>query len=322
MGSVLESLEIPILQAPIGGASNHRLCAAVSEAGGLGGMALTWTAPEQARRKIRDVKRLTTRPFYVNFALTFEPVSLQAALGEGVSCCTFSWGDPTPFLPLVRQAGIDLGIQVANLEGARRALDLDPDFLICQGMEAGGHVQSTQMLADLLGPILAVAGKVPVVASGGITTGLQVANALQVGAAAVAMGTRFLATEESGAHDDYKRMLAAPGEKTTALTNCFDLGWPHALHRVLRNSTLEAWEAVGCPPPGRRPGESDRLGETADGEAILRYEDAQPLAETTGEIEAMCLYAGTGVGAIRSVEPAADVLQRIWAEARRRPNHG
>jgi nitronate monooxygenase len=101
----------------------------------------------------------------------------------------------------------------------------------------------------------------------------------------------------------------------TALTVCFDGGWPYAAHRVLRNSTLETWEGAGSPAVRSRPGEGETVAVTADGEAILRYEDTAPRIGYTGDIEAMCLYAGTGCGAISDIPSAAELLQRLWREA-------
>jgi NAD(P)H-dependent flavin oxidoreductase YrpB (nitropropane dioxygenase family) len=96
----------------------------------------------------------------------------------------------------------------------------------------------------------------------------------------------------------------------TVLTYLFDGGWPGAAHRVLRNSTYRGWEAAGSPEPGARPNEGEVVAET-DGVPIARYAADEPRRSTTGEIEAMCLYAGLGVGRITSVEPAAEIVARM-----------
>ena len=140
------------------------------------------------------------------------------------------------------------------------------------------------------------------------------ARVLRLGASAVMLGTRFVATRESRAHAEYKRLLieAEPGE--SALTVCFDGGWPYAAHRVLRNATLEAWEAAGCPPVGQRPGEGESIGTSADGAPILRYEDTAPRSGFTGDIAAMCCYAGTSCAAIHDLPSATDLVPRLWEE--------
>jgi nitronate monooxygenase len=309
-------LRCPIFQAPTGSIAGPELAAAVSAAGGMGAMALTWTTPETAGEYVRQVRTATDRPFQVNFALAFPPHALDAVLEAGAGGVTFSWGDPTPYLAAVRAAGAQIGIQVTNALGARRACDLGADFLICQGIEAGGHVQSTTALWDLLPQIIEAAGSVPVVASGGIGSGAGIARALGLGAAGAMLGTRFVATRESRAHPDYKLRLTESEAADTALTVCFAGDWPYAAHRVLRNNTLEEWEAAGCPPVGRRPGEGTLMGHTQAGEAIRRYDETAPRIGMTGDLSEMCLYAGTSCESVQDVPAVADLLPRLWAECR------
>jgi nitronate monooxygenase len=305
---------VPIFQAPAGSVAGPELAAAVSRAGAIGAMGLTWTAPELAAEQVRDVREQTTNPFQVNFALAFPPLALPAALAAGAPIVTFSWGDPAPYIEQVRAADAYVGVQVTNVAGVRYAIDLGVDFLICQGIEAGGHVQSSRPLWQLLPEIVEAAGNRPVVAAGGIGEGAGIARALAVGAAGAMLGTRFVATQESRAHDDYKRALVAAKAGDTALTVCYDGGWPYAAHRVLRNSTLELWEAHGCPPVGRRPGEGNVVAATQAGDPIYRYEDTAPRRGMAGDIAAMCLYAGTDCSAIRDVPAAGALVTRLWQE--------
>jgi NAD(P)H-dependent flavin oxidoreductase YrpB (nitropropane dioxygenase family) len=310
-------LQFPIAQAPTGSIAGPELCAAVSGAGALGALGLTWTEPDEAARQVRAVRAAVgDLPFLVNFVLHFPSRALNAVLDAGAPVIGFSWGDPTPFVPAVRAAGARLAIQVTHPDGARRACDLGADMLICQGIEAGGHVQSTASLADLLPRVVGAAAGVPVIAAGGIADGAGIARALRAGASAAMLGTRFVATRESRAHLAYKAALvAASGAADTALTVCFDGGWPYAAHRVLRNSTLNAWEAAGCPPTGTRPGEGESVARSTGGEPILRYEDTAPRDGMTGDVAGMCLYAGAGVGEVRDVPPAAALVRRLWEEA-------
>ena len=309
-------LRVPLVQAPTGSIAGPELAIAVANAGAMAALALTWTPPDEAARVVAQVRAGTSGPFLANFALAFPPDSLDAALEAGVPIVTFSWGDAQPYIGPVHRAGAKVGVQVTNVCGAVRAAEMGADFLICQGVEAGGHVQSHTALADLLPRIVAAARGVPVIAAGGIATGRQIADALKSGAAAASLGTRFVATRESRAHAQYKRLLAEAETGDAALTVCFEGGWPYAAHRVLRNSTLETWETAGCPPVGQRPGEGERVGATASGEPIFRYEDTAPRIGMTGGIETMCLYAGTGVGQITDVPPAAEIISRLWNEAR------
>jgi nitronate monooxygenase len=307
-------LDIPVMQAPTGSIAGPELAAAVSQGGGIGAMGITWSSPEAATEAIQYVKQRTDRAFQVNFALAFPPESLAAALEAGAPIVTFSWGNPEPYVKCVQQSGALCGVQVTSAAGAMFALSLGADFLICQGIEAGGHVQSSTSLRLLLPQVLAVAGHVPVVASGGIGDGEAARIYLDLGAAAVMMGTRFVAAMESRAHDLYKQMLTQARSEDTALTVCFDGGWPGAMHRVLRNSTLEAWEAAGSPPSGHRPGENEPIAINAAGETIERYSDTAPRTGFEGQIDAMCLYSGTSVDKIHSVLPAAEILAQLRCE--------
>jgi nitronate monooxygenase len=133
------------------------------------------------------------------------------------------------------------------------------------------------------------------------------------GAMVVVMGTRFVASDECGAHPRYEARLLGAQARNTVLTELFDVGSPASPHRVIRNSTYQHWEAVGCPQSGERPGE----GEAVAG-GIQRYESNPPLASTKGDIEAMAMYARQSVGSITAVESAAAIVER-FAVALRNP---
>ena len=306
-------LKYPIFQAPTASIAGPELCAAVASAGAMGAMGLTWTDPERAAEFVKSVRSQTDGLFYVNFALAFPPVGLDSVLDAGAPFVTFSWGDPAPHVQRVRSAKARFGVQITNAENAKRAIDLGADFVICQGIEAGGHVQSNRPLRQLLEEVLPVAGATPVIAAGGIATGEDIARVLMVGATGALLGTRFVATQESRAHELYKGQLLASDD--TALTMCFDGGWPGTMQRVLRNRTLNNWEAMGSPPKGQRPGECDVVGKYSDGDDIFRYDDAAPQQGFTGDILDMCLYAGQGCGSIHDLPSARELVPRLWEEA-------
>jgi len=278
-------------------------------------MGLTWTEPEEARKHVEQVKAGTKNPFQVNFALAFEPKALDAALEAGAPVVTFSWGDPAPHIEKVRNAKALLGIQVTNAEETQAALKHHPDFLICQGTEAGGHVQANKSLWETLPDVLQEAGETPVVAAGGIADGAGISRAMKNGAQGAMLGTRFVATHESRAHTVYKRKLIQ--DEDTTLTLCFDGGWPDAKHRVLRNSTLQTWERAG-EPKENRPGENEIVAYSTSGEKIERYEDTAPREGMSGDIEAMCLYAGEGCRLIRDLPRAGELVERLWRESQKR----
>jgi NAD(P)H-dependent flavin oxidoreductase YrpB (nitropropane dioxygenase family) len=252
----------------------------------------------------------------VNYVLASEPRSLQTALDTGAPIVQFSWGMPTKDqVVAVRQAGAKLGIQVSSRESARAALEIGVDYLVCQGTEAGGHVQGSWRLSDVLPKVIEEAKEIPVVAAGGMGNGADIYRVLSAGAAGALLGTRFVATRECNAHQQYKEALLQADSSQTVLTVCFDGGWPHAPHRVLRNETFLRWEAAGCPPPGRRPGEANVIAVRPNGTEVLRYSAALPTQAFKGTRLLDCaLYAGEGVGNIRDIPSAPELVHRLWKE--------
>jgi nitronate monooxygenase len=318
-------LKCPIFNAGMGLLANPELAIAVSNAGGLGAIGTgatlsSRTAPAAAadivRQRVARTRAGTPLPFAVNYLLPFDPVTLSIALDAGAPIIQFAWGIPSAeSVAAIRRAGARMGIQVASAAGARRALDVGADYLICQGTEAGGHVQSTTPLYDTLPAVIEQAKEVPVLAGGGIASGAHIRRALLAGASGVLIGTRFVATKEAGAHDEYKRALTRANAGDTVLTVCFQDGWVNAPHGVLRNRTFTMWEAAGCPPPGKRPGEGDVLAtNVVTGAAKRPYGTGFPGPDDRGTLEELALYAGQGVGAIRDIPSAGELVTRLWKE--------
>ncbi len=305
-------LSVPILQAPIGGAATVSLAKAVGQAGGMGSLAMTWTEEAIGKSHIAALEASRV-PFFLNFVLRFGTEGVRRFLRPGLPAITLSWGVDRKVIEMARGMGIKVGVQVGSSVGAMDAIAAGADFIIAQGLEAGGHVQSTTPLAQLLPRVLRVAGSTPVIAAGGIVRAEDIAAALRAGAHAVLMGTRFLASREADAHDFHKQAIVAAGAADWAFTNCFDVDWPHAMHGVLRNSTLEMWEAAGCPAPSHRPGEGEVVAYHG-GVPIIRYCDTPPQSNATGDVGACCLYAGKGAQYIDDIAPAADIVKRLWAE--------
>lgn len=291
----LLGISVPILQAPIGSVSDHQLAGQVSSSGGLGALALSWRSRDSAVSEVQKTQGVTCRPFQVNFVLERPLESLPEVLDLGVQVVTFSWGIPGSESSLIKSYNAVLGVQVSSVLGAKKALDAGCDFLICQGVEAGGHVQSSQSLWKLLPEMRRHFGDFPIVAAGGLSTPNHIVRALNAGASGVMMGTRFVASQESRAHSFYKERLLGAAADETALTTCFDLSWPGAMHRVLRNSTLDEWESLGCPGSGRV------------------YDDTPPLTGTAGSVERMCLFAGQGCGEIRDILTIEELVATMWA---------
>jgi NAD(P)H-dependent flavin oxidoreductase YrpB (nitropropane dioxygenase family) len=224
----VRNLEVPIVQAGMGFIAGHELCAAVSEAGALGTVG---GARASIAAELAAARRLTGRPIAVNLLLPFvRPGDVKAAAAADV-IVTF-WGVPR------RLASTTWIHQCGSVEEAKAAARAGADAVIAQGVEAGGHVRGTTPALELLERVLA-AVKIPVLLAGGIVDAQGVREALDAGAAAAVIGTRFLVSEESRAHSEYKRRCIDSDE--TVLTELFGLGWPHAPHRVIPNAATRRW---------------------------------------------------------------------------------
>lgn len=313
----LLGIEFPIMQAPIGPAAGPELAAAVSNAGALGSLA-AWVLPaDQIASQVAAVRERTDRPVSWNFRADLDSHSrIFTAMANGARLIHLFYGDPTPYSASIRRGGAKLLCTVANDDEAKRALDVGADVLIAQGWEAGGHLRGTLTTLSLVPTILDLAGPTPVLAAGGIGDGRGLAAMLTLGAAGVVMGTRFVASEESRAHADYKKAVTTARQADAAyVEELFDIGWPHAPHRVLRNSTLRAWEAAGHPPSGARPNEGETVASRTDGTTIPRYAVSLPVTGMTGNIEAMAHYAGQSVELVRDILPAATIVDRTVQQA-------
>jgi NAD(P)H-dependent flavin oxidoreductase YrpB (nitropropane dioxygenase family) len=310
-------IEIPIVQAPMGGAVPVGLATAVSNAGGLGTLPLWRSSPETVRDSVRKTRALTSRPFAVNLNMDFPQAErLEVCLEEGVPIISFFWRDPGDLVKRARAGGARVMYTVGNADDARRAVDGGVDVIVAQGWEAGGHVRGMVATLPLVPAIVDAVGDTPVVAAGGIADGRGMAAALALGAAGVWVGTRFLASEEASIHPEYQRRILAAGENDTAYCeNLFDGGWPNAPHRVLRNSTVRNWEAAGRPAAGHRPGEGEIIARSETRGDADRYMSVTPGPNTVGEIEALSLWSGQGVALVRKVQPAAEIVREINQEA-------
>ncbi len=311
----LLGIELPIIQAPIGSATGSRLASAVSNAGGLGMLSITWRSPEAVRRVLRETRDLTDKPIAVNQVLHWDPGDrLEIALQEGVRIFSFFWGDPAPYIEFLHQAGALVMHTVGSAEEARRSVDSGVDVIIAQGWESGGHVWGDVSTMVLVPAVVDAVDPVPVVAAGGIADGRGLAAALMLGASGVWLGTRFVASEESDLHRIHKEMVVSHSERDTVYGEPFNVGWEDSPHRALRNSTLAAWEAAGR-PASNRPGEGDTIATYADGTPVVRYTSVIPGPNMTGDLEALALFAGQSAGLIHTVEPAGKIVADLAREA-------
>lgn len=327
MRNLIDRLELdfPIWSAGMGaGVAGPELVAAVAEAGGFGVLGAGGAGGDLTALWIERTRALTSRAFGVNLLL---PLSrgddVEACFDARVAVLVLFWGDVQPYVRDAHRRGMFVVAQCGGPEDAVAAADAGADAVILQGNEAGGHVRAAVPLAEQLSATATALGPLPVIAAGGLARGADLAAALERGAAACSLGTRFVATEEANAFADYKRRLVSACAEDTVLTTLFDRGWPDAPHRVLRNGAYERWQAAGSPAPGHRPGEDEDVGEVeVEGRRLLvkRYAVMPPLARFDGDLEAMPLYAGTSVTGIDDVPPAGAVVARLMDELRRAVN--
>ena len=219
MSALLErlGLELPVVQAGMGGGlSTHELAAAVSSAGGLG--TIGFLAPDGIREEVAAARRATEAPIAVNLLLPFARGAHFEAASAADVVVTF-WGKPE------RRTGKAWIHQVGSVEEATEARAAGADAVIAQGVESGGHVRGSEPAMEILARVRGALGDdYPVLSAGGIVDSTDVKARLDAGANAVVSGTRFLLSEESGAHDAYKARLLEADE--TILTELFGAGWP------------------------------------------------------------------------------------------------
>jgi nitronate monooxygenase/enoyl-[acyl-carrier protein] reductase II len=314
----LLGIEFPIIQAPIGSAASPQLAAAVSNAGGLGMLALTWKDLQAVRGAIRETRGLTSLPFGVNLVLEWDQRQrFDVCLEEKVPVISFSWGDPSPYVPAARRAAMKIMQTVASAAEAHSAAGLGIDILVAQGWEAGGHVLGQVATMALVPAVVDAVSPTPVVAAGGIADGRGLAAVLALGAAGAWIGTRFLASEEAFVHNKYRDAVLRARETDTVHTTLFDGGWPNAPHRAIQNSTVEQWRSAGSPCAGQRPSEGAVVARFADGRPVHLYDDTIPLPGMTGEVEKLALYAGQSVGLVNEVKPVDAIMQEIVQDAAR-----
>jgi NAD(P)H-dependent flavin oxidoreductase YrpB (nitropropane dioxygenase family) len=306
---------VPIQQAGMGRVSPPRLAAGVSQAGGLGTVAARQAGvvdPCTLAQLMAEVRTSTAQPFGVNFLPSRHPRPvLTACVAEAAKVARvveFFYADPDPELVKIVHAGGALAAwAIGSREEALLAVEAGCDFIIAQGIEAGGHVRGTIGLLPLLGEVLDTV-PVPVLAAGGIGTGRAMAAALAAGADGVRVGTRFAAAEEAGAHPRYVEALLGARAQDTIYTDAFSIGWPDAPVRVLLSSLAAAQTFAG-----------DIVGEAANRDgtvaSIPRFMAGVPDRLTTGHIDAMCLPAGESVSGLQRVQSAGEIVRELAAEA-------
>lgn len=214
----LLGIEYPIIQGGMAWVAEYHLAAAVSEAGGLGLIGAASAPAEWVREQIREVKKRTDKPFGVNIML-MSPYADEVAkvvAEEGVKAVTTGAGNPEKYMEMWKAAGIKIIPVVASVALAKRMERCGADAVVAEGTESGGHIGETTTM--VLVPQIADAVSIPVIAAGGIAEGRGMAAAFMLGAKGVQLGTRFIATEECWAHENYKDLVLKARDIDTKVT--------------------------------------------------------------------------------------------------------
>ena len=320
-------IEHAVVQAGLGGGlARAELATAVSLAGGLGTVGIL-PDPAAFRAELdAAIGRAEGKPVAANLLFpVLRSGHVEACVAARVPVVALFFGFDRRVVEALHAAGSFVFHQVGTAEQARRALADGADGLIAQGQGAGGHLLATQTLAEFLPKLRELAGARPVLAAGGIHDGASASSALSQGADGVSVGTRFLLTNESHAHEAYKaRLLAA---EQTLVTLLFGLGW-HGLHRVVPNRATERWcarDELG-PPWVRFVNRSTQplaklLPATRIRGMVRRQNLGMPLYTPAALVRGMDaeladvtpLYAGQCVARIDVLKAAADVVREIAA---------
>jgi enoyl-[acyl-carrier protein] reductase II len=297
----LFGIDVPIILAGMGGVSMAPLVAAVSNAGGLGVMGAANLSPDGLREEIRKTRELTKKPFAVDLLAPIPEMInpyLPVLYDEGVTIFVAGLAVPEKHVAEMKRHGITIMVMTGKVKHAVRAERSGADVVAAQGTEAGGHTGEIGTLA--LVPQVVDAVKIPVVAAGGIVDGRGVVAGLALGAQGAVIGTRFIATPEATAAKQYREALVRAEEDETVRTRAYT-GKPL---RAIKNPYIAKLESE---PAKMRPFPEQLMISTQRNVMAYWNPDADP--------EASCFPAGQGVGSIREIRPAAEIVRDIVSEA-------
>lgn len=305
--TALLGIRHPVLLAPMDVVSGARLTAAVSNAGGFGILGGGYGERAWLEQETGKLRQQMPAPFgigFITWSLAKQPDLLDVALNAQPRAIMLSFGDPKPFAPRIRAAGALLICQVQTEDMAREALDAGADILIAQGTEAGGHGASRTTIDIVPAIVDLAAGRVPVVAAGGIGDGRGLAAMMMLGAAGVLLGTRFYASQEADGAEEAKQRICAARSGSTTRGIIFDLSrnnvWPAPFTgRCLINDHARRW--------------MDRELELLQNIKTVAAEYAA--AKAAGNFDVAAVIAGEAVGLIHDIPRAAEIIERVVTEA-------
>lgn len=295
----LFGIRYPIIQAGMIWCSGWRLASAVSNAGGLGLIGAGSMYPDILREQIRKCKDNTSHPFGVNVPMLYPNVEehMKIIVEEGVPVVFTSAGNPSTWSGYLRDHGIRVAHVVANSRFAMKAEQAGVDAVVAEGFEAGGHNGREETTTMCLIPLVKNAVKIPVISAGGIGSGRSMMAAFALGAEAVQIGSRFVLTPESSAHDHFKQRVLNTGEGETLLS--LKKLTPV---RLIRNAFFQQVH------------EAENRGASADELKALLGRARAKKGMFEGDLEEGELEIGQVAATVKKIVPAGEIVKEIWEE--------
>ncbi|MBP7168218.1 MAG: nitronate monooxygenase [Bacteroidia bacterium] len=293
----LFGIQLPIIQAGMIWCSGWRLAAAVSNAGGLGIIGAGSMYPEVLREHLQKCKAATNKPFAVNLPLLYPNIDehMQIIAEEGVKIVFTSAGNPATWTSKLKAQGMTVVHVIANTKFAKKAADCGVDAIVAEGFEAGGHNGREETTTLCLIPMIRDAVDIPLIAAGGIGNGRTMLAAFSLGAEAVQIGSRFVTSSESSAHENFKNRIiqSVEGDTRLSLKQLTPV-------RLLKNKFAE------------EVAEAESRGASAEElkELLGRARAKKGMFE--GDLDEGELEIGQISAYIRQIQPAAEIVNEIW----------
>jgi nitronate monooxygenase len=289
----------PILLAPMGGTAGGKLAAAVSDAGGLGLIGGGYADPTWLHDELDAAGGARVGVGFITFALDERPATLDIALAAHPPAIQLSFGDPRPYADAIHRSDALLICQVQADHEIALAIEAGADVIVAQGRDAGGHGRPDRGIVGLVPSVIAQASPIPVVAAGGFADGRGLAAALMLGASGITLGTRFLASSEALSTSAEAAAVVDGRAGDTVRTEAFDAvrgpAWPPGHDgRALRNELVARWDDGVDHDELRRA-----FRRSASDDHTIRP-----------------VWVGEGLDVISSIEPAADIVAAVVADAK------
>ncbi len=295
----LFGIKYPLIQGGMIWVSGWRLATAVSNAGGLGLIGAGSMYPHVLREHIQKAKKATTKPFGVNVPLLYADIEeiMQIIVEEKVPIVFTSAGNPKKWTGYLKQHDIKVAHVVSSVKFAQKAADAGVDAVVAEGFEAGGHNGREETTTLTLIPAVKKAVDIPVIAAGGIATGRQMLAAMIIGADGVQIGSRFVASEESSAHQNFKKAVINTGDGDTVLT-LKELAPVRLIKNKFYQKLAELYKT--CPTPEQL---KELLGRARAKKGMFE-----------GDLEEGELEIGQVASLIEDIKPAEEIVKEIIAE--------